>query len=121
MGIIKENKLLASFMGANFKSDIELWLPIFGICRFDTVELGKGKTLRYHISWDWLMPVVEKIESLLPDDSVVIIESKDCTIPVIQDGFDIYVQGTYKHESVYLACVEFIKWYNKQQIIKLEK
>jgi len=53
------NIMIAEFMGGVIKSDNEIWLPIHGIC-----DLGKsGKILKYETSWDWLMPVVEKIET----------------------------------------------------------
>lgn len=68
--IIISNKLIADFMGAKCNDTSylklnprELWLPIHGVCRHDTIDLGMGKTMCYHYSWDWLMPVVEKINN----------------------------------------------------------
>jgi hypothetical protein len=61
------------------------------------------------------MEVVEKIESLQFDfaiytgSSVSIINTKDFPFEEI-----ISLSGSSKIEAVYNACVEFIKWYNKQ-------
>jgi len=61
------NKLIANFMGGKYKISQEylpmdsMWLPTHGICKHDTIELGKGKIFQYHASWDWLIPVAAKI------------------------------------------------------------
>ena len=65
MTIVESNKMIAKFMGAKFATHAlkgTCWLPTYGVCNVDTIELGKGKILEYHKSWDWLIPVVEKIE-----------------------------------------------------------
>ena len=83
---MKNNKLIAEFMGEQPRS-----------------ILGQGKIYKdYSKSWDWLMPVVQKIMDVSffngePEDFYVV---RDC-IPEISD--------TYK------AVVEFIKLYNKDE------
>lgn len=110
------NKLIAEFMGAipNPKS------PKTGCALL--VRNNKKPyhyfyaDLKYHKSWDWLMPVIEKIEHDLPDDSIITIEYKDCIIPVNEGEFDIQVLGEEtKLLAVYKAVIEFIKWYNKNK------
>lgn len=46
----KTNKLIAEFMGVD-QVDIDY-------------AINEHGQLKYHLSWDWLMPVIEKIESL---------------------------------------------------------
>lgn len=66
METLNNNILIAEFMGGKVKSesilnikDNEIFIPFHGVC-----DLGNsGKGLKYHNSWDWLMPVVEKIET----------------------------------------------------------
>jgi len=82
-------------------------------------ELAQIRTqlndLEYHTSWDWLMPVVEKIESLGYE---VQIRNTDCIIFQLLDTIkykpivDIS-SGNGKKDSTYMAVVEFIKEYNK--------
>jgi hypothetical protein len=73
--------------------------------------------LEYHNDWSSIMSVVEKIEKILPDDSFVTIEYKDCYIPVLEadNPFTIQANGGTKIESVYEAVFQFIQWYNQNK------
>ena len=58
---MKNNKLIAEFMGLSIKE---------GVCYYtdadDMFPMGievEEPYLPYHTSWDWLMPVIEKIEN----------------------------------------------------------
>lgn len=76
-------------------------------------------TLKYDTSWDWLMPVVIKIEEIEMDkcwpfqveilsrESVQIIDNRSDTAIVF-----INQDHAPKIESVYKSVVQFIKWYN---------
>lgn len=97
------NRLFAEFMQPSF-NDFEAydfsdeWL---------TVDL-----LKFHTDWNWLMPVVEKINDL---NNVVEIHENWVRV-VNNEKSDVLadiVAGTMK-ESVYNACLDFIKWYNTQ-------
>ena len=46
------NKLIAEFMGDTFYPEPQHW--------YDSHGSFIGDTLKYHTSWDWLMPVIEK-------------------------------------------------------------
>lgn len=103
--ILEGNKLIADFMGAKRQiegRDIkkhEIWLPTHGICRFDTIELGMGKTLHYHKSWDWLIPVIQKIYNI----NRSFYESMEDSLPLLD----------LSHS--YNEVVEFIKHYNSNK------
>ncbi|MCH9718069.1 MAG: hypothetical protein K0U52_13450 [Gammaproteobacteria bacterium] len=74
----------------------------------------------YHTSWDWLMPVVEKIESderfdvnILQYGTIISSNTKERGhIEIVNNvaniSFDSKIDHTYK------AVVEFIKQYNNQ-------
>jgi len=78
--------------------------------------------LAYHQSWDWLMLVVEKIESVVIKERgnsdlnfSVEIHNQGCRVfrnwtTIHKDHFNWHQTGN-KMQSV---CVEFIKWYNEQ-------
>ncbi len=72
--------------------------------------------IHYNTSWDWLMPVVEKIESL--GYGVTIGMGIYC---VIQDdwkesGIEIHkLTDNNKLLCTYEAVVEFIKWYHENK------
>ena len=67
----------------------------------DILESCKSNELKYHTSWDWLMPVVETCYHNGADSN----EIGDITHALL----DCDIDNTYK------AVVEFIKIYNKKQ------
>ena len=80
---MNNNKLIAEFMGHEYRCD------------------AHGNT--YNNSWDWLMPVVQKIEDYLSDNVG--------EVGYFDDGLisnDIEVR--------YQAVVEFIKQYNDEKL-----
>ena len=99
------NKLIAEFMGYTEKN--KKIKEIYN-------QEAEVKSFSYHNSWDWLMPVVEKIECTKTDDEDnsdsffnVMIEVFECNI----NGRDICIceNGNTKLEATYQAVVEFIK------------
>ena len=56
---MEENKLIAEFMEVH-----EIMHDGYSEYDFDdnTLDVVHEEELQYHTSWDWLMPVVEKIE-----------------------------------------------------------
>ncbi len=126
--IISNNRLIAEFMGAKHKKDMPslsraymdgnnyIWIPIHGIVRKDTISIGKGPIMKFHSSWNWLMPVVEKIEGIKDDQGYltkVKIWVNRCDIVFGNDVKHFpYKLGETKIEATYTAVIEFIKWYN---------
>lgn len=74
-----------------------------------------NRDLKYHSSWDWLMPVVQKIESF---EFTVIIFSGCCDIEAKSDNQNFETiqngGGQPKINSTWQSCIAFIRWYNKQ-------
>lgn len=110
---MKENKLIAEFMGMQH-TDIG-WYD-----NEETLQLQNNTfdELQFQEEWNWLMPVVEKIECTTIDNDDnsdkffnVMIEVFECNI----NGGDICIckSGNTKREATYNAVVEFINQYNK--------
>jgi len=110
----ENNKLIAEFMGMELGDDKTMY--------YDDAENLHPPTpvdeLKFHTSWDWLMPVVEKIECTTTDNNDnsdsffnVMIEVFECNI----NGGDICIckSGNTKHKAIYKAVVEFINQLNK--------
>lgn len=93
--IVKDNQLIAEFM---MKGNSELYVP------------------EYHKKWDWLMPVVERIETMGPTGYEVSIIDKECEIGTMGYYYKVIVvcKGETKIEAVFDAVVNFIKWYNEK-------
>ena len=66
----------------------------------------------YHESYDWLMPVVEKIEGL---GIKVTIINNSCKINTFTSEYNSTAISDTKINAIYTAIIEFIKWYNKQK------
>lgn len=80
--------------------------------------LKSAEDLQYHSSWDWLMPVVEKIRI---DHFVNIEMYGDFIATWITKDKDIKPMGKIYSEhkepitSVYGAVIQFIQWFNTHQ------
>ena len=122
MKTLENNKLIAEFLSVkihpcetieNFK-----FLPIEERGLYNGYFIDE---LKYHEDWNWLMEVVEKIESLEIFDRMgrFNINTKNFDenyTSFITDKDEDFIQceGDTKIEAVYNAVVEFIKWYNTQ-------
>jgi hypothetical protein len=79
------------------------------------IDCGSPHMMKFHYSWDWLMIVVEKIESLKfnvhldPKHRCVIFNGNKNLL------IDCGSITKPKIEAVWKAVVEFIKWYNQQK------
>ena len=101
---MENNKLIAEFMGVKSYEASGYTNFVYSEDN-DRTEVD----LSYHDSWDWLMPVVEKIESL--GYELIITESR-CKINhntdhSIEEVLHLELIGS-KIEATYQAVVEFI-------------
>lgn len=119
MNTTENNKLIAEFMGLQkslmttrnphegLVSDGTAWV-LYGVDKYK--HLFRDEELEYHTSWDWLMPVVEKIE----DEGVEIVTTNgECVIS--HNDYYKLTTGKSRFGVTYEAVVEFIKWYNKNK------
>lgn len=132
---IAGNKLIAEFDGWYQKPEVNKGSDINWFHEKYSEKVTKSLSLpmrpqhfKYHSSWDWLMPVVEKIQSI------------DITPPPNYSGYriEILVQGYVKIngfpmppiftnvsiegsliKAVWEAVIQFITWYNSQLKSKL--
>ena len=123
--IVENNKLIAEFMGFVADKSFEVKLAdgintSYYYRKDDVVHLPER--MKYNCSWDWLMEVVEKIESL-PDEE----NNGAFFFEIYQDSVIIFSNGDYLNELIevirqgsrikntYQAVIEFINFYNKQK------
>jgi len=90
-----ENKLIADFMHlTNYKGLDDL---------------------KFNISWDWLMPVVEKCHEITDKKQRQFPESKDLDDPTGWRAWSYRrIELSTDIGLVFNDVVEFIKWYNQQ-------
>lgn len=121
---IEGNKLIAEFCGWTIEPGMEDHAdPYYNQPQKDGYipAMVLASNLRYHSSWDWLMPVVGKIQEFgysvlincegkkLASFTNTIVNDSQVSPTVIVDGYSEKSQI----KSVYEAVVEFIKWHNK--------
>ena len=138
---MKDNKLIAEFMGLKdckigdqkgkkydyyLTEQFELIKEVETTIESNWCEVLEEQDccfiedLKFHSSWDWLMPVVEKIERLGYE---VVISRISCNINGILDRknpITSIVCGdiSKKMDITYDSIVEFIKWYNKNEVVR---
>ena len=109
---MKDNKLIAEFMG--FQQTTLGWYDAEEtVIRVESVNTFD--TLKFDTDWRWLMAVVEKVENLGID-----VHINTCVCRIVDVGEDRFEDiecfvNDNKKQAVYDACVDFIKWYNKQK------
>lgn len=126
--ILENNKIIAEFLEfkkVNFLNGCYTFIiPDYlshGEYKNLTLEDNKEvvawdvENLIFHNDWNWIMQVVEKIESL---NFVVQIHLNSCFIKEFEHFINNKAiwrgksHAENKIEAVYSACIEFIKWYN---------
>lgn len=105
--IIEGNKLIADFMNYPKEGEGSAYYYAMKHCY-------ENNNMKYHTSWDWLMPVVEKIHA--ETDVWVTIMYNCCKMHWMTIGVHepIMIDEVPTVEAVYTAILQFITWYNQQ-------
>jgi len=113
---IKENAILiANFEGYRAENE-----SFYGSIFYSDNNERTAIDTAYHNSWNWLMPVIEKIDDILHDWLIKTHEGED----TIEKWYEAYPHFhlEYKEDTVcvstnilevYKEVIEFIKWNNK--------
>ena len=113
----ESNRMIAEFMGGK-RFQNEGWL----IERVNGMPKDKG--LQYHTSWDWLMPVVEKISKTIIKGHPPFNSDQYVRVEICPNGYvkienlrdtpintNVSIEGSLI-AAVYKAVTQFITWYN---------
>ena len=106
---MNDNQLIAEFMRLSIKEGVSYYTDVD-----DMFPMGievEEPYLPYHTSWDWLMPVVSKIESL---GYVFTIQGGKAEYGEMISETRCFIADD-KLSSTYKAVVEFIETYNDEQ------
>ena len=123
---MEENKLIVDFLNTDVNNDGTYELPKFGTIRPN----GDFKTsftleqMKFNKDWNWIMQVVDKIESIEVIGQVFNIQIDRNKTHILyapanyssEKWFEnlIIKESEDKLLNTYQAVVEFIKWYNQQ-------
>jgi len=106
----ENNKLIAEFMDWKTAHEdyTEFTMPN------DMIDL-----LKYHKSWSWLMPVVEKIEGTNIDGHYYDVRIQTFETLIVDDMFNTCFEvDSPKNEKIgrtYEVVIQFINWYNENK------
>ena len=104
----ENNKIIAEFIWWKEKEEDFMFNP-------KTSGSIYVKSLLFHKDWNWLMEVVEKMEEMA-DWSLELLTTDKKAYQMLIPLSNTNVIVETKIEAVYNACVEFIKWYNKNAV-----
>ena len=116
MDTIEGNKLIAKFMEVTNEISDLYYLPQFGhyFNSYGNIEFNdifRSTELKYHSSWDWLMPVVEKIKNTIGFKSIDECSEKEWYASIGVTRLTI----TSDIQTVWYAVINYIKWYNAKK------
>ena len=117
--IEEKNAIIAEFMGLKFKDD-DTYISELKEMKSNGIYFEQGymtSELKYHTSWDWLMPVVEKIESLEYSVEKNFQRIDNDWQTLITKGNDILFQDFAEKsiDAMYCTLVSFIEFYNQNK------
>jgi hypothetical protein len=123
MDTLAKRKLILEFMGIKPKlvaPDTYVWSdsPYYSV-RLSTPEKvidGIANYIEYEKSYGDLMPVVEKIETLLPKGYNILIEGNNCYID-LPNGTSIEINSNSKLEAIFDGVIDFILFYKKNNLV----
>lgn len=121
MNTTENNKLLAEFLGYVNTTPTD---KDFNIYELKGGKLGRfieAMSMKFHNDFNWLMLVVEKIESLeTKDGKTFTIDMHRDSVLIFEYGLTtneiVFTEGKGRLENLYNACIEFVKWWNKEQM-----
>lgn len=111
--IVAGNTLIHDWMG------VKRMKPPF---QDEWIGQEKAEDLKYHSSWDWLMGVVLKIESLENSRFGFYIDTHGVEVFDYKESEKLiaaslkYDDGDTKIFLIWDAVLQFIKWYNSQPV-----
>ena len=110
----ENNRLLAEFM--EFQKTNIGWYDFEETLNLPHTIDNTFDTLEFNTSWDWLMPVVEKIEELSSEqDEIVDYFQGDPDPSIWFSGYGKICMHA-DISKVYETLVEFINWYNNDSM-----
>jgi hypothetical protein len=102
-----DNELIAEFMGFTKDSKDLYLIDDYSLRGEDEYQATYVSEMKFNTSWDWLMPVTEKISDIKG-------WSLNSTLEWLSESQDR--DGLYDIEGIFQAVVEFINQINKEKL-----
>lgn len=98
-----DNEKIAMFMGSKYYKHVDMW--DVANATGDIIFYAETNDLAYHLSWDWLMPVVQKCWDIC--DQYTSTQFDFDSISSALCYIDI--------KKTHLAVIDCINWYNENK------
>jgi len=123
LNTMENNKLILEFLNTDVNNDGTYELPKFGTIRpnGDFKTSFTAEQTKFHKDWNWLMEVVDKIESTRDEknNGFFYVEIYTTLCMIFNNGNYlneiVSAEGKTKLEATYKAVVEFINYYNENK------
>lgn len=116
MNTTENNKKIAEFLGFKLQNNPNERFYKNYFTQANGVWVNRIEILHFDSDWNWLMKVVEKIESLGYWIEIHGGTINRCLIGSINSSYESFeVTKNTKIEAVYNACIDFIKWWNENK------
>ena len=113
--IIEGNKLILGFEGyEHISDDPETYHEGYYYKKGEGTE--HIADCLFHESWDWLIPIIDKIRK---DSKVIdfkISFSFNITVKILYNNKWHFYESNDIIEAPYVAVIDYIKWYNNEQV-----
>jgi hypothetical protein len=130
--ILEANKLIAIFMGwikelhqVEWKSHYYPPNHLKGDALSDWINRVRADGMKFHSSWEWLMPVMEKISKYVIEGYPPFNSDQFVRVEIVPNGYvkisdlrdtpittNVSVEGGLLN-ATFKAAVKFVEWHNK--------
>lgn len=126
---IEGNELIAKFVGAvinkHYTNELTYCFQKHNVPTEHSSYNWSIRSMQYHSSWEWLFPIIDKINGMGKEYSIAIF--KTYISLTVEKGGKVYKDFSFAHseyitseqigkEAAFKLLVKFIKWYNEQQV-----
>ena len=101
---------MAEFIGGKFIPEHDKSFEGFVFDKHNLKGYFRTRELKFHLSFDWLMLVVERIEDL---GFEVIQTNQECTIS--GESYIVESISSNRFDATYFSVFDFIEWYNENE------
>lgn len=123
LNLYKNTELLIDFIGVEALKDL---LSNNGKTKIN-IDIDIVEQCKFHNDWNWIMRVVEEIESLYyPDAGNFYLKMTSDSVQIMADGCNAELFSEWKFlyskdkiYSVYSAIIQFVKWHRKRNQLEL--
>lgn len=116
--ITENDSILLNFIGISYNESIYTWVINSeewdngydsSLLKLDSLINNNNFPLKFKVSYDWIMCIIDKINSIHTMESNGLMRTIEF---LLNGGYGKSKKIDFSVGNLYLACLEFINWYN---------